>query len=107
MATPKVEAATIRARDAMLLPYKRKIASWIIRSDIWQASVGGKSLPARAEAMEKARSALSELDAQVFSLTDIIFPDTMKSKILDEELTKMKKSYGTIRESLVTIGGKA
>ena len=106
MATPKVEAATVRARDAILLPYKRKIASWIIRSDIWQASIASKNAAAKAEAIDKARNALAELDAQVYSLSDIIFPDAMRSKLLDEELAKMKKSYDTIRASLVTLGGK-
>jgi hypothetical protein len=107
MATPKVDEAIIRARDALLLPFKRKIASWGIRSDILQASASGGDAPARTDAMEKARNAIPELDAQVLSLADIKFPDTMKSKLLEAELTKMKNGYDAIRETLVAVGGKA
>jgi hypothetical protein len=107
MATPKVEGAIIRARDALLLPHKRKIASWAIRSDIMQVSASGEDVAARTEAIAKARTALPEFDAEVFNLADIVFPDTMKSKVLDAELTKMKKTYGDIRQTLVAIGAMA
>jgi hypothetical protein len=107
MATAKEDGALIRARDALLLPHKRKIASWAIRSDIMQANAGGKDAPARAEAIEKARTALPELDGHVFSLADIKFPDAMKSKTLDAELAKLKQTYGDIRGTLVAIGEKA
>ena len=107
MATPKADEAVIRARDALLLPHRRKIVSWAIRSEIMQASASGGDATARTEAIEKARTALPAFDAEVFNLTDIIFPDTMQSKVLDAELAKMKKSYGEIRETLVAVGGKA
>lgn len=107
MATPKEDEALIRARDALLLPHKRKIASWSIRSDIMQTNAGGKDASARAEAVEKARTALPELDGHVFSLADIKFLDAMKSKVLDAELAKLKKTYGDIRGTLVAIGEKA
>jgi hypothetical protein len=107
MATPKVDEAVIRARDALLLPHRRRIASWAIRSEIMQASASGDDAPARAATMEKARNALPEFDAQVFSLADIKFPDAMQSKVLDAELIKLKRTYSEIRETLVAIGGKA
>jgi hypothetical protein len=107
MATPKEDEAIIRTRDALLLPHKRKVASWAIRSDIMQANAKGKDAPARAEAIEKARNALPELDGHVFSLGDIKFPDAMKSKVLDAELAKLKKTYGDIRGTLVAIGETA
>lgn len=107
MATPKEDEAIVRTRDALLLPHKRKIASWTIRSGIIKADAKAEDAPARAEAIENARTALSELDGHVFSLADIKFPDAMKSKILDAELAKLKKSYGDIRGTLVAIGEKA
>lgn len=107
MATPKEDEAIIRTRDALLLPHKRKIASWAIRSDIIKAGVEGKDASTRAEAIEEARTALPELDGHVFSLADIKFPDAMKSKVLDAELAKLTKSYGDIRGTLVAIGEKA
>lgn len=107
MATPKIDEAVIRARDALLLPHKRKAASWSLRSDIMQASASGDDAPARAAAIEEARAALPEFDAQVFSLTDIKFPDEMKSKVLDAELVKLNKAYGDIREILIAVGAMA
>jgi hypothetical protein len=107
MATAAVEAQSIRVRDAILLPYKRRIASWIIRSDIWQAAVkpGAKNDAGRGDAQKSAEDGIAELDAQVFSLGDIIFPADLKSKVLDVELAKMKEKYGAIRETLVSIAG--
>lgn len=90
-----------------MLPHKRKIASWSIRSDIMRSSANGKDSTARAAAIEEARTALPEFDAQVFGLTDIKFPEAMQSKALDAELIKLNKAYGEIRETLVAIGGKA
>ena len=93
----------------MLLPYKRRIASWIIRSDIWQAAAkpGAKNEAARADAQKSAKDGIAELDAQVASLSDIIFPADLKSKVLDAELVRMKEKYAAIRETLVSIAKPA
>ena len=90
--------------DALLLPYRRRIASWTIRTDIWQAAAqttSAKDADSRTEATASARKALPELDAQLFNLGDINFPEAMKSKLLDAELVKLKASYGAIRQILV------
>jgi len=71
-----------------------------------QATASGNDAPARAAAIEEARTALPEFDAQVFGLTDIKFPEAMQSKVLDAELVKLNKAYSDIRETLVAIGGK-
>lgn len=107
MATPKEDAAAIRGRAALLLPHKRKLASWSIRSDIMQASARGKDAAARTAAIAQARSAVEELDGHVFSLGDIKFPDAMKSKALDAELVELNARYGAIRGTLVAIGESA
>lgn len=98
MASPALDAQTIRARDALLLPYRRRIASWTIRTDIWQAA---KDADARSDATASAKKALPEMDAQLADLVGINFPDAMKSKLLDAEMVKLKASYAAIRQILV------
>lgn len=109
MASAAADLHALRARDALLLPFKRRIASWLIRTDIWQeaSQPGAKDAAARAEATERARNALAELDEQVVNLDDIKFPDTVSNKLVAGELEDMKKRYVEIRATLVQIGTKA
>lgn len=109
LASAAADAYALRARDALLLPFKRRIASWLIRADIWQeaSAPGAKNAAARAEATERARNAVVELDEQVVNLSDIKFPDTISAKLVAGELADMKKSYTAIRATLVEIGAKA
>ena len=109
LASAAADAYALRARNALLLPFKRRIASWLIRADIWQeaSAPGVKNAQARAEATERARAAVIELDQQVVELVDIKFPDTISAKLVAGELADMQKSYTAIRATLVEIGAKA
>jgi hypothetical protein len=105
MATAKIEAHNIRVRDALILPFKRRIASLAIRTDIWKSAAkpAAKNDAARSEAQERARGAIMEIDEQVAGLADIKFPADMKTKPLEAELDKMKASYAEIRSTLEKI----
>lgn len=105
MAAPtKLDAHNARVRDALILPFKRRIASLAIRTDIWKsATKPSKDSTVRSEAQERALGAIAEIDAQVADLSDIKFPAETKTSIIQAELDKMKASYADIRKTLVTI----
>jgi hypothetical protein len=107
MATAKIDAHNARVRDALILPFKRKIASLNIRADIWKndAKPTAKNAEARNEAQARARAALTEVDTQVADLADIKFPADTKTSIVQAEMDKMKASYADIRKVLVAIAG--
>lgn len=100
MAT-KADAQNARARDALILPYKRKIASLAIRADLWKSE--GKDSDTR----ERARGAIAEVDAQVADLAAIKFPAETKAKVAEAEVDKMKASYADIRKVLEAIATAA
>ncbi|RYE85690.1 MAG: hypothetical protein EOP19_08830, partial [Hyphomicrobiales bacterium] len=68
MAAPtKTDIHNARVRDALILPFKRRIASLLIRADIWknESKPSAKDAEARSGAQERARSAIAEVDAKV------------------------------------------
>lgn len=101
MATAKVDAHNIRIRDALFLPFKRRIASLSIRTENWKSADSA----GRAEAQGLARSAIAEVDEQVAGLSDLKFPAELKPKPLADEIDRMKASYAELRKSLVAIAG--
>jgi len=108
MAAPtKMDAHNARVRDALILPFKRRIASLTIRADIWknEAKPSAKNADARGEAQARALAALTEVDTQVADLADIKFPADTKTSIVQAEMDKMKASYADIRKALVAIAG--
>lgn len=110
MAAPtKLDAHNARVRDALILPFKRRIASLQIRTDIWKsaAKASGKNPEARTDALERAAVAITEIDTQVADLSDIKFPAETKTSIIQAELDKMKASYADIRKALEGIAGGA
>ena len=74
MAT-KLDAQNARAREALILPYKRKIASLAIRADFFKDE--GK----KGDVAERAREAIAEIDAQVEDLAAIKFPAETKAAV--------------------------
>jgi hypothetical protein len=108
MATAKIDAHNARMRDALILPFKRKIASLTIRADIWKsAAKSTKDEVARGEAQERARGAIVEVDGQVADLADLKFPAETKASAVQPELERMKASYADIRKTLVSIADMA
>ena len=106
MAT-KIDALALRQRDAMILPFKRKIASLTIRADNWKRAVkSSKDDGARAEAQTLAQSAIAEIDGQLTDLQDIKFPPETKANSVQPELERMKASYADIRKTLVAISSE-
>lgn len=100
MAT-KADAQNARARDALILPFKRKIASLAIRADRW--SNESKD----SEIRERALGAIAEVDAQVADLAAIKFPAETKAKVAEAEVDKMRASYADIRKMLEKIAAAA
>jgi hypothetical protein len=95
----KNEAHDARVREALILPYKRRIASLLIRTDIWKSATKSD----RAEAQERARGAITEIDEQVSGLGDIKLPPDTKPKAFEAEIDKMKADYAGIRATLQKI----
>jgi hypothetical protein len=96
MAT-KLDAQNARAREALILPYKRKIASLAIRADFFKDE--GK----KGDVAERAREAIAEIDAQVEDLAAIKFPAETKAAVAQAEVDKMKASYADIRKTFVAL----
>ena len=96
MAT-KLDAQNARAREAVILPYKRKIASLVIKADFIKDE--GKSSDMKA----RAREAIAEIDAQVEDLEAIKFPADTKAAVAQAEVDKMKASYADIRKTFVAL----
>ncbi len=100
MAT-KLDAQNARAREAVILPYKRKIASLAIRADFIKDESSKDDVKARA------RDAIAEIDAQVEDLDAIKFPADTKAAVAQAEVDKMKASYADIRKDLVALTAAA
>ena len=108
MAAPsKTDAFNARQRDALILPFKRKIASLSIRADNWKrATKADKDAEARNEALSLAQGAIAEIDGQLADLQDIKFPPETKANTVQAELEKMRASYADLRKTLVAIAGE-
>ncbi len=65
-----------RVRDALILPFQRRIASLTIRTDIWKDTLAGKSATAdgQVETRSRALGAITEVDDQVTLLMDLKLP---------------------------------
>ncbi len=100
MAT-KLDAQNVRAREAVILPYKRKIASLAIKADFMKSEASNDDVRGRA------REAIAEIDAQVEDLDAIKFPAETKAAVAQAEVDKMKASYADIRKSLVALTAAA
>ena len=106
MAT-KTDAVATRQREAMILPFKRKIASLSIRADNWKRAVkAAKDDSARSEAQTLAKDAITEIDGQLADLDDVKFPPETKAGVAQAELDKMKASYADIRKAMVAIAAE-
>lgn len=106
-AATKADAFNARQRDAMILPFKRKIASLAIRADNWKRAVkAAKDDGARNEAQTLAQGAIVEIDGQLADLQDIKFPAETKANTAQVEMDKMKASYADIRKALIAISSE-
>lgn len=107
MATPsKIDAHHARVRDAMILPFKRKVASFIIRTDIWKDDLGRKSrAAAHQETRARALGAIAELDDQVALLSDLKLPGEKKAQDSETEVKTLLQTFATMRLMLVGMAG--
>ena len=106
-AASKTDVFNARQRDALILPFKRKIASLAIRADNWKrATKADKDAEARNEALSLAQGAIAEIDGQLADLQDIKFPPETKANTAQAELEKMRASYADLRKTLVAIAGE-
>ncbi|HEY9012623.1 MAG TPA: hypothetical protein VIN06_16575 [Devosia sp.] len=106
MAKAKIDAQKLRQRDAMVLPFKRNIASLSIRLDKWQSSARqGGSLAERTEAQTLARDAIAEVDTQLVKLADVKFPAETQDKAFAGDLETMQANYSRIRQALKAVAG--
>lgn len=106
-AASKTDVFNARQRDALILPFKRKIASLSIRADNWKrATKADKDAEVRNEAQTLAQSAIAEIDGQLADLQDIKFPPETKANTAQVEIDKMKASYADLRKTLAAIAGE-
>lgn len=106
MAKAKIDAQKMRQRDAMVLPFKRNLASLSIRLDKWQSTAKqGNSLSDRTATQASAKDAIAEVDAQLIKLADVKFPAETHDKAFEGELETMQASYARIRNALQAVAG--
>lgn len=104
MAAPNaIDAHNTRVRNAMILPFKRRMLSLNIRSGIWQETLGkgGDTGTSREEARARALHAIDEVDAQVTQLNDLKLPGEKKAKESEAEVQELIASFGAMRQTLV------
>lgn len=109
MAVTKNDAHEARVRDAMILPFKRKMASLTIRSDLWKDHLGPKSKPNDGQLRTRslARSAIAEVDEQVILLGDLKLPGEKKARDSEAEVQGLMTSFAAMRLMLVGLVAEA
>jgi len=96
----KLDAHHARVRDALILPFKRKMASLIIRTDIWKDDPG-------SEARSRAHGAIAEVDDQVTLLQDLKLPGEKKARESEADVKRLIDAFGAMRLTLVGMAGTA
>ena len=110
MAAPsKLDAHHARVRDALILPFKRKIASLIIRTDIWEDDLASKSSAGdnHEQTRSRALGAVTEVEDQMTLLTDLKLPGEKKARDSEAEVKTMLETFAAMRQTLVQMAGKA
>lgn len=108
MAVPsKLDAHHARVRDALILPFKRKLASLIIRSDIWRDDLAAASTDAHQDVRTRALGAVTEIDDQMVLLADLKLPGEKKARDSEAEVKTLIETFTTMRGMLVGMAGTA
>jgi hypothetical protein len=108
MAAPtKLDAHHARVRDALILPFKRKFASLIIRTDIWKDVLDRKSTVAddHQDTRSRAVGAITEVDDQMTLLTDLKLPGEKKARDSEAEVKSLLEAFASMRLMLVGMAG--
>lgn len=108
MAAPsKLDAHHARVRDALILPFKRKIASLIIRTDIWKDDLASTPIvgDTHHRTRSRARDAVTEIDDQMTLLADLKLPGEKKAREAEAEVKTMTETFASMRQTLVLMGG--
>ena len=109
MATAKIEAHNIRVRDALILPFKRRIASLAIRTDIWKDTLAGSKsagVDGQVETRSRALGAITEVDDLVSLLMDLKLPGEKKARDSEAEVKRLAEAFAAMRLVLVGMAGK-
>jgi hypothetical protein len=87
----------------MILPFKRKIASLIIRTDIWRDDLARKSkqVGSHEQTRSRALAAVAELDGQVALLADLKLPGEKKALEAEAEVKNLLQTFGSMRQMLM------
>ena len=96
-----------RVRDALILPFQRRIASLTIRTDIWKDTLAGKSatVDGQVETRSRALGAITEVDDQVTLLMDLKLPGEKKARDSEAEVKRLADAFAAIRLTLVGMAG--
>ena len=104
----KLDVHHARVRDALILPFKRKIASLIIRTDIWKDDLA--STPAAGDTHQQTRTraldAVTEIDDQMTLLADLKLPGEKKAREAEAEVKTMTETFAAMRQMLVQMAGQ-
>ncbi len=98
MATTKQIKSSGLQRNAMLLPFKRRLAAWQIKADTWQADTASA-----ADLAERYRSGIDAIDLEVVALTQLRLPDDPSPKLLETEVNAMARDYGALKTSFARL----
>jgi hypothetical protein len=105
MALTKLEEYHARVRDALILPFKRKMASLTIRSDIWKENLAGLPEGDSTETKSLTLGAIAEIDTQVIQLADLKLPGERKARASEAEVQELLGEFAAMRSVLVTMAG--
>lgn len=103
MAVPsKIDAHNARVRDALILPFRRKMASLTIRTDIWRDDLCAKSKQAAGHEDTRARAlgAITEVDDQMVLLTDLKLPGEKKARDSEAQVKTLLEAFAEMRVML-------
>ena len=107
MAPTKLDEYHARVRDGLILPFKRKMASLTIRSDIWKDDLAKGAQGDTAQTRSLTLGAIEEIDAQLIQLADLKLPGERKARASEAEVQELLGAFATMRSVLVTMAGKA
>lgn len=104
----KLDAHHARVRDALILPFKRKIASLIIRTDIWKDDLASPTAAGDTHQQTRTRAldAVTEIDDQMTLLADLKLPGEKKAREAEAEVTTMTETFAAMRQMLVQMAGQ-
>ena len=107
MALTKLEEYHARVRDALILPFKRKMASLTIRSDIWREELASLPESDSTQTRSLTLGAIAEIDTQVIALADLKLPGERKARASEAEVQELLGTFAAMRSLLVTMAGDA